>query len=138
MTPNLIHQWRKRGFTLIEMTLMIAVGSILVTSLVFAAQTHYKATIENRNYLIGFNLARRQMAIMYNTGYPAIMSETAQAVDSGFPDFIPTQEVTLIDSAGGHTLEQICIRVRLRSSTGPVLASLYTFRSDIITFGDGV
>lgn len=133
------YRFRNRlGFTLMEMILMIAVGSMLVTSLVTAAQAHYKATIENRNYLIAFNLARNQMAAMYNSGYPSVMSETAQSVDSDFPDFVPTQEVTQEDTAGGHTLNKICIRVRLGSSTGPVLVSLYTFRSDIITYGDGV
>ncbi len=127
-----------RGFTLIEMTMIVVVGAALMFGIVFAAQALFKSTVENRNYLIAFNLARRQMAIANNGTYPAVSSETAQTTDGNFPDFVPTQEVTQIDTSGSNSLRQICVRVHLGSSSGPVLVTLYTYRSDILTFGDGV
>jgi prepilin-type N-terminal cleavage/methylation domain-containing protein len=127
-----------RGYTLIEMIIVIAVGSILMAGLVSAAQIQFKSTVENRNYLVALNLAMRQMAIANSADYPALSIETAQTADSSFPNFIPTQEVTLIDTSGIHSLELICVRVRLGSLSGPVLVALNTYRSDILTLGDGV
>ena len=126
-----------RGFTLIEMTLMIGVGSVLMFGLTFAAHAQLKAVVDNRNMLIALNLAKLQMALINNAAYPAVVSETAQTADTAFPDFIPTKEVVSVDTSGGNSIREIRIRVRYGSSSGPVLVVLYAYRSDIITFGNG-
>lgn len=131
-------RFSQRGFTLIEITLVIAISTVLMTSLGIEAQNQYKATVGNRNSMVAYNLARDQMALLGNLDYPAVTAETALTPDSDFPDFIPTLEVTEIDSSGSHSLRQICLRIRLGSAAGPVLITLYTLRSDIVTFGDGV
>ena len=128
----------KRGFTLMEMAITIAVGAILMTSLGMLAQAQYGAMVENRNYIIAYNLARDRMASLSNLDYPAVSAETGLTPDSDFPGFIPTQEVTQLDTSGAHSLRQVCLRKRLGSVTGPVLVTLYTYRSDLLTFGDGV
>lgn len=128
----------KRGFTLIELTITIAVGAILLGTLGSIAQVHYKTLVQNRNFLIAYNLARRQMAIMNNDAYPAVAAETALTPDAGFPNFIPTQEVTSVDTIGANSLRQVCIRVREVSLAGPVLITIYEYRSDILNFGDGI
>ena len=127
----------RRGFSLIEMTLMIAIGAALFIGIGPAAQNLTGRAIENRNYLIALNLAKWQMAIMMNSSYPAVAAETEQTVDPAFPDFIPTQEIVDADTSDTHSLREVRIRVRRGSSSGPVLVLLHTYRSDIITFGNG-
>ena len=126
-----------RGYSLIEMTLMIAIGAVLFISIGPAAQNLAERAIENRDYLIALNLAKWQMALLMNSGYPAVTSETAQTADPAFPDFIPTQEVVDAATSGAHSLREVRVRVRRGSSSGPVLVLLHTYRSDILTFGNG-
>ena len=128
---------KSRGFTLIEMALMIAIGAALFIGIGPAAQNLAERAIENRNYLIALNLAKWQMAIMMNSSYPAVAAETEQTADPAFPDFVPTQEVVSADTNGAHSLREVRIRVRHGSSSGPVLVLLHTYRSDVITFGNG-
>ena len=127
----------QRGFSLIEMTIMIAIGAVLFTSITRSAMTLSKAITENREYLVALNLAKRQMAISDNSAYPAVAAEAAQTAHTDFPDFIPTQEVTSIAVSGSNSIRQITIRIRRGSATGAVLMRLDTYRSDIITFGNG-
>ena len=127
----------KRGFTLIEMTIMIGVAAVLFISVSRAAQTLVDASVENRNYLVALNLAKNQMAIMNNAAYPAVAAETTQTAISPFTDFIPTQEVVSVATSGGNSIRQITIRIRLGSATGSVLIRLDTYRSNILTFGNG-
>ncbi len=131
-------RYKKRGFTLIELILMIAVGSILLLGISSAAQLQVKATTDNRDFLIALHLAKRQMAIMNKGAYPAVASEAALTADAAFPDFIPTREVVSVDTSGSFSLREIRIRIRKGSSSGPVLITLYTYRSDLLTFGNGI
>ncbi len=126
-----------RGFSLMELTIMIAIGAVLFTGLSRAVQTLMETAIENRNYMIALNLAKWQMAISNNAAYPAVAAEAAQTADTAFPNFIPTKQVVSVATSGGNSIRIITIRVRLGSSTGPVLVRLDTYRSNIITFGNG-
>ena len=127
----------RRGFSLIEMTLMIAIGAALFIGIGPMAQNLAQRAVENRDYLIALNLAKWQMAIMMNSSYPAVAAETEQTADPAYPDFIPTQEVVDADTSDTYSLREVRIRVRQGSSSGPVLVLLHTYRSDIITFGNG-
>ena len=116
---------------------MIAIGAVLFTGMTRAAQTLMETAIEGRNYMIALNLAKWQMAISNNAAYPAVVAETAQTADAAFPNFIPTQTVTSVATNGANSIRLITIRIRLNSVTGPVLVRLDTYRSNIITFGNG-
>lgn len=128
----------RRGFTLVELIITIAIGAVLLTSIGLAAQVHFSTLVQNRDFLVAYNLGRRQMAIMMNEPYPAVMTETAQTADPDFPDFIPTQEVTTVDTSGSDSLRHICVRIRHGSSSGPILVEVHAYRSNILSFGDGV
>ena len=116
-----------------EMTMMIAVGAILLISMGRAAQSQIKNAIDNRNYMIALNLAKQQMAIMNLAAYPAV-GTTAPASDAAFPDFVFSQVVTSVATSGGNSIRQIEMDV---SANGKQLIALYAYRSNIVTFGNG-
>ncbi len=126
-----------RGFTLVELIIMTAVGGVLLTGLGLSVQNQINASITNRNYLVALQLAKRQMAIVQNAAYPSPMGETAQTVDANFPDFFPTLQVVTADTNGPVTLLEIYVRVREGSSSGPLLVELFTYRSNLVTYGNG-
>ena len=132
----------KRGFSLIELTMMIAISAILLTGISRAVQTNLESAIEVRNSLIGLNLAKMQMAMMNNANYPAV-STTNPASDTSFSDFTFSQPVTTVTSSGTSSLEQIQLDTSLG---GRVLVRLYTYRTNTVNtrksitnygFGDG-
>ena len=123
--------------SLLELTITIAVGSVLLISITRAAHTQLKNAIVARNYVIALNLAKMQMAMMNNAAYPAVAAEAALTADVTFPNFIPTQEVVSVAVSGGDSIREVRIRIREGSVTGSVLVLLYTYRSNIITFGNG-
>ena len=128
----------RRGFTLIEMVLTIALGAVLLTGLGIATQAQMKSAIDNRDFLVALHLAKRQMAIMNLGTYPVVAAEAALSADANFPHFIPTREVTSVDTSGGNSIREIRIRIRKGTSTGPVLVMLITYRSNIVTIGNGI
>jgi len=120
------------------MVIVIGIGAVIMTGMTRATQSLMEFSVDNRNYLIALNLAKRHMAVMNNEAtVPAVVVETAQAADAAFPSFIPTREVVLVDADGVNYIRQITVRVRLNSVTGPVLIRLDTYRSNLITFGNG-
>lgn len=127
-----------RGATLIELTMMIAVAAVFFIGLSRGYMTLVKCTADSRDYLIAYNLARRQMAIMNNSAYPAVVAETALAADPDFPNFIPTQTVTSVATSGSNSIRLITVRIRRNSLSGAVLVRLDTYRTDLVTFGNGL
>ena len=123
----------KRGFSLIELVIMIAVSSALFVGMGRAVQSQIDTATDNRDYLIALHLAKRQMAIMNEAAYPAV-GTTTPASDADFPSFTFYQVVTSVATSGTNSIRQIQMDV-LRGST--VLVRLYTYRSNIITFGNG-
>jgi hypothetical protein len=123
----------KRGVTLLELTMMIALGSILIIGISRGAQAQIKNTVDMRNYMIALNLAKKQMAIMNNGAYPAV-GTTAPAADAAFPNFTYSQVVSSVATSGVYSIRQIQLDV-LNGTR--VLVRLYTYRSDLITFGNG-
>ena len=132
------HKMNRRGYTLVELITMVAVGAVLLTGLGLAIQNQMKAAIKNRDYLVALNLAKRQMALVNIGSYPAVAVETALTADADFPDFIPTQEVVSVDTSVSDSLREIRVRIRRDSISGEVLITLYTYRSNILTFGNGI
>ena len=129
----------KRGVTLVELVIMIAVGSILLMGMSKSSLSFLKRSVDARNMTIALNLAKRQMAIMNNTAYASlpVAAEAALSVDAAFPGFTPTQEVTSVAVSGAESIRRVIVRVRLGSSAGAVLVMLDTYRTSIVTFGNG-
>ena len=124
---------------MMELVMMIAIASVLFTGLTRVIQNQIRNTNLNRNYLIALNLAKREMAKINIGAFPAVDgAETALAADPAYPDFIPTRFVTLVANSGANNLHLITVRVRLLTVTGTVLIRLDTYRTNIVTFGDGV
>jgi prepilin-type N-terminal cleavage/methylation domain-containing protein len=123
----------ERGFTLMEMVILIAVGSVLLVGLSRAIQSQIQAAVEQRNQLVALNLARHQMAVMMNSAYPGTGTTTPSS-DGAFPDFAFSQVVTNVVTSGADTVNQIQMDV---SANGRVLVRLYTYRTNTASFGDG-
>ena len=123
----------KRGFSLIELVIMIAVSSALFVGMGRAVQSQLKTATDNRDYLIALHLAKQQMARMNEAAYPAV-GTTAPASDAAFPNFTFSQVVSAVVTSGTSSIRQIQMDV-LKGSA--VLVRLYTYRSNIITFGNG-
>lgn len=125
----------RRGFSLIELVIMIAVSSALFVGMGRAVQSQIKMAGDNRDYLIALNLAKQQMAIMnLNTTLPAVGTTTPTDVGVAFSGFTFSQVVTSIAVSGSNNLRRIQLDV-LKGST--VLVRLYTYRTDLVTFGNG-
>lgn len=129
---------RREGVTLIELIIMIAIAAAMFVGTSRAYQTLVQATTINRDYLIALNLAKRQMAIMNNSAYPAVVAETALAADPAFPDFIVTQQVASVATSGVNSIRLVTVRVRRGSISGAILIRLDTYRNSLVTFGNGV
>lgn len=124
----------KRGFSLMELIMMIAVGAVLFIGTSRAVHTQIKKAIELRNYMIALNLARQKMAVMNNAACPAV-GTTTPAADGSFSGFTFSQVVTSIGTSG---TSDICNQVRMDVLKGTdVIVRLYTYCSNLVSFGDG-
>ena len=91
------------------------------------------------NTLIALQLAKKQMAVM-NLGTCPSVGVTNPSVDGGsgsFPGFTMTQTVTNCGAgctSGSDVLNQVQLDV---IANGKVLIRLYTYRTNIVTFGNG-
>ena len=129
---------KRAGFTLVEMVMMIAVGGILAMGITRAAQSQIRSAMTNKEFQVALNLAKRQMAIMNNGALPAVVAETSLGADATFADMFITQQVVSVAVSGSNNIRQIIVRVRKGSASGTVLITLYTYRTDLVTFGNGV
>ena len=137
MSPDLLKKRSgQRGFTLMEMTMMIAIGAVLLSGLSRAVQNEVYQTNELRYKLIATHLANRQMAIMWNTAYPSVGTSSSAQIDAtDFPSFMYTQGVADVATNGGNSLRSIEIIVTLN---GKEYARLESYWSNVVTFGNGV
>ena len=122
-----------RGFTLLEMTLMIGVGTVLVLGMSTAVQSQLKGAVDMRNYLIALELAKQQMAVMNNASHPGT-GTTNPSSDAAFPDFGFTQVVTSVATSGSDNIREVRLDTTMN---GIVLVRLYTYRTSTASFGDG-
>jgi prepilin-type N-terminal cleavage/methylation domain-containing protein len=124
----------QRGFSLLEMVMMIAVGAVLFTGISRASQTQIKSAIDNRNYLVALNLAKWRMAIMNNLAYPASATTTPTS-DTSFPDFTFSQVVSAdVATSGVYSIRSIQLDVL---NGAKVIVRLNTYRTNVATFGNG-
>ncbi len=129
---------KKKGMSLMELTIMIAVAGVLFTGFTRAVQNQIRNVTLNRNYMIALNIAKREMAEINLGAYPAVDgAETALTADADFPSFIPTRFVTSVAISGSNSIRLITVRVRLNSVSGTQLIRLDTYRTDLVSFGNG-
>lgn len=131
------------GFTLVELIMIITIGSVLTIGIVkYTAQQVANGT-QMRDYLIALNLAQLEMAQMNNTAYSTLpVSNTATlAQEASFPGF-DIQRIVSAETTGspnGVKYKRIDFKIDYHggSFTNP-LVWLVTYREDHITFGDGI
>ena len=125
----------RRGYTMIEFIVMIAVASALTVGLGRAVQSQIGTALDNRDYMVALNLAKQQMAIMNaSTTVPALATTAPSDVGVSFSGFTFSQVVTSVATNGSDYIRQIQLDV-LKGSK--VLVRVYTYRTNIVTFGNG-
>ena len=123
-----------------EMTLMIAVGSVLLIGITRAARAQLKNAIDQRTYLAAMNLAKQKIAIENNSAYPTANGTTTLAADADFGDFTIQRTYTLVvgtydpPAANNSVVE---VRYDISSTPGGTFARFYTYRTDTAAFGNG-
>lgn len=120
----------RRGVTLIELVIMIAVASVLFVGLARGYQSLIRRAVDNRNYMIALNLAKKQMAILNNTAYASLANSTTS--DASFPGFSIVTTVT----ANSPIASMTNVRVDVTSG-GSTYVRLVTYRDAVVTFGTG-
>ncbi len=132
---------RRRGFSLMELIIMIAVAGALFTGLSRAVNNLIQKAAINREYLIALNIAKLEMAKINIGAFPGVDgAEVALTADPDFPSFIPTRFVTSVATSIGppaRAINLITVQVRRNSLTGSVLIRLDTYRTDLVSFGNG-
>lgn len=123
------------GWTLIEIILMIAVGSILAIGATRAVQSQMTAVIKFKNYMMALHLAKRQMAILNNTAYASL--STASAADTTFTDFTVSTTVTTPYTNVSPAANVKKVVVEVSTPKDGILVQLNTYRTDIVSFGNG-
>ena len=124
---------KTNAFTLVEITITIAVAAILMVGISRATQNEIAQFTKLRNYEIALNLAKKQMAIMNNAAYPAVA--TTNQNDAFYSDFTITQIVSNIATSGANTLNKI--EVQVSTVKDGQLISLNTYRTNVVSFGNG-
>ena len=128
---------KTRGFTLIEMAIMIGVASVLIISITRSMQTTVWRFTRLRSTYIALNLAKKQMAMMNHEALPG-NGTTNPASDASFPNFTYTQVVATPYTTGAPASNVRKIEMQVSTTTDGQLISLITYRDDIAAFGDGV
>ncbi len=134
---------RSRGFTLIELIMIIVIGAVLTIGIVKFTHQQIKDSTKMRDYLTALNLARLKMSIVNNTDYASMVASTSTTLpaEASFPGFI-TQRVVSAETTGapnGVKYKRIDIKVDYTGGTftNPIIW-LITYRESNITFGDGI
>lgn len=96
-SPSFRYVRKNRGLTLIELILVVAVGSILVVGLVLFARSEIENTVRVRDFLIAMNLARLEMAVTENQPSSSLAAGTYDyPSEANFPGFKIRRIITLL------------------------------------------
>jgi len=130
----------RRGFTLIEMVMIIAVGSIVVGGMVLFSAQHARQSVQMRDQVVSIYLAQRYMAESNNVAFAALPPATTNfAADAAFGGFRARRIVTALATSGTNVLRQVEIQVARTADAAfaaPV-ARLWTYRQSNVTYGTG-
>ena len=133
--------FNNKAFSLIELIVMIAVGSFLVSGLVLFTNQQMKNGVQMRDFLVALDLARLKIAESNNTAYASLpVGTTSLADDPSFSGFDLQRVISLVNTGAPNpvTIRQIDISVDYAGGTflNP-LVKLTTYRQSNTTFGDG-
>lgn len=134
-----------RGFTMVELILTVAIGSVLVSGIVLFTRTQFEQSVRSTDLLTAINLARLRMADLDRQSYaslPASGSTTDYAADPVIAGFRTRLVVALVEGAGagGNRRELKRLEVLVDYAGGdftPPLARLITYRQNGTSFGNG-
>ncbi len=133
---------RARGFTIVELILVVAVGSLLVLGITLFTAQQVSNGSQMRDFLEALDLARLKMAEMNNTTYASLpVGTTTLTGEPSFPGLALQRVVTLVNTGAPNpvTLRRIDIKVDHTGGTfANPLIQLTTYRESNTTFGDGV
>ena len=130
---------RSRGMTLIELVMIIAVGSALLVGVIKFTQQQILNGSRMRDYLIAANLAKLKMAVQNNTAYASLPAAGTLPAEASLGGFISQIRYGTIITSGVDNLKPVFIDVDYTggSFANPVV-TLVSYREDHVTFGDGV
>ena len=130
---------KSRGMTLIELVMIIAIGSALVTGIVTFTQQQSVNGTRMRDYLIALNLARIKMAIQNNTAYASLPAAGTLPAEASLTGFISQIRYGTIITSGVYNLKPVFIDTDyVGGSFANPIVTLVTYREDHVTFGDGI
>lgn len=128
----------KRGLTLVELTITIALASIMVYGITSSMHQQIRSSVQTRDYLVAMNIARLKMSEVRSEAYPATGTTTLTA-EASFPGYMIQRVVTNVVSNGARSVRQVEINVaRTGGSFSSPLVRLVTQLTSVATFGDGI
>ena len=130
----------RRGLTLLELVITIAIGSILLISFSRTVQALIETQARMRDSFIALNLAKLQLSIDNNAAYPGADSTTTLGADESITEFTIQRIYTKL--AGNYdppAANNSIIQVQFNISTprSGTLISVNTYRTDTVSFGNG-
>ena len=131
-----------KGMTLIELIMIIAIGSALVGGVVLFTHQLVRSGTQTRDYLIAMDLGEQKMAEMNNAAFVTLPPGTTNFLEASFPGFgirrVITDETS--SAVGGFTITLRRIEMLVDYAGGTFanpLVRLITFRHSHTSFGNG-
>ena len=125
-----------RGFTLVELVIIIAMASALMVGISTALNTQMQRFTQMRRYYQALNLAKARIATFNNLTIASLPANgTIDYSDTSFSGFTIRQVTTTPYSSGSWFVRQIQVEV-FTAKEGD-LVNLYTYRTNAAAMGDG-
>ena len=126
----------KKGFTLLELVIIIAMAGALMTGIATALNTQMHRFMLMRRYYQALNLAKARIATFNNLTIASLPANgTIDYTDPSFSGFTIRQITTTPYSSGSWFVRQI--RVEVFTTKEGDLVNLYTYRTNAAAIGDG-
>ena len=128
----------RRGLSLIELTITIAITSVLIYGITTSVRGFIRSVEHVRNTYVAMNLARLKMVEVRAGTYPGT-GTTTLASEASFPGYAMQRVVTNVASSGGRSVRRVQINVA-NSTAGfsTPLVRLESYVTSVASFGDGV
>ncbi len=133
-----------RGFTLIEMVLMIAIGSVLIGGIVLFTFQLSRNTMDIKDMMIATYLAKRQVVHIQRWAYDDINNVSPGPDEAPFTGYWYQRKVSEIASVAAPfgTFGLKKIEVLIARAPGDfdqnILVRIITYRQRYVEFGDGL
>jgi prepilin-type N-terminal cleavage/methylation domain-containing protein len=125
---------RHRGFTLLELVVVIVVFSIAAVPLSLLLIEHIEGAVYSSNKALALQLARYDMETVNNLAYASVATATFSSfLGYGF-DVTRTVSYAAGTSSSTESLKQILVEVK-KTGSATVLASMITYRAKNVLYG---